>query len=92
MTYADQASLNVLLTLEPYRELTRLDFSDLGWACQAATMVASARGAQLSYRFQAPEPLFDGDRVYTSVGRPFCIVHPYDRIPRWKAQIEKKYD
>ena len=48
LTYADQASLNVLLTLEPYRSVTLFDRGDLGWACEAATMVASARGADLS--------------------------------------------
>lgn len=91
MTYADQASLNVLLSLEPYRSVTLFDRGDLGWACEAATMVASARGADLSYKFLGDEPLFDGDRAHTARGTPYCIVHQYDRIPAWKACFERKF-
>lgn len=91
MTYSDQASLNVLLALEPYRELTLFDDGSLGWACEAGTMSASARGPALSYRFQGREPLFDGDAVYTRAGRLFCIVHQYDRIASWKVALERRF-
>jgi hypothetical protein len=91
LTYSDQASLNVLLSLDPYRSMTLFDRGDLGWACEAATMVASARGADLSYMFLGDEPLFDGDRAHTARGTPYCIVHQYDRIPAWKACFERKF-
>ena len=85
VNYSDQASLNVLLSLLPYRQLALFDGGDLGWACEAVTMVAAARGPDLSYKFSEREPLFDGDVVYTSAGKPFCIVHQYDRIPHWRC-------
>jgi hypothetical protein len=89
--YSDQASLNVLLSLEAYREHVLFDTGDLGWACQAGTMTADGRGAELSYRFRGAEPLFDGDAVFTSRGTPYCVVHQYDRVPRWKDHFEQKY-
>jgi len=91
VSYADQASLNILLSLSPYRQLTLFDNGDLGWACQTVTMAAGARGPKLSYKFRGAEPLFDGDVVYTRAGKPFCIVHQYDRIPHWKTCLEKKF-
>ncbi len=91
VTYSDQASLNVLLSLEPYRDITLFDHGELGWACEAATMEASARGPELSYQFFGEEPLFDGDVVHNRAGRPFCIVHQYDRIQRWKSRLEQKF-
>jgi hypothetical protein len=32
-----------------------------------------------------------GDTVCTSDGKPFALVHQYDRVPEWKQIIEKKY-
>lgn len=91
VTYADQSALNVLLSLGPYAGHTLFDEGALGWACQAATMVRTSRGPELSYRFQGLEPLFDGHRVFTASGRPFCIVHQYDRVPHWKVAFERQF-
>jgi hypothetical protein len=30
--------------------------------------------------------------ICTSTGKPFAIVHQYDRVPEWKNIIEKKYE
>jgi hypothetical protein len=91
MTYSDQACLNVLLSLEPYRDLTLFDDGTLGWACQGGTMSSQARGPALSYRFRGAEPLFDGHAVHTRAGVPFCIVHQYDRIASWKVGLERRF-
>jgi len=91
VTYADQSALNMLLALWPFRERTLFDDGRYGWACQANTMAAAARGPELSYRFRDREPLFDGDTVYTADGTRYCIVHQYDRIPYWKHNLEKKF-
>jgi hypothetical protein len=89
--YGDQASLNVLLAGTPYKECTLFDAGEAGWACHAATMAATSRGIALSYKFRGREPLFDGEAVHTSDGEPFCIVHQYDRVPAWKACLERKF-
>jgi hypothetical protein len=38
-----------------------------------------------------PEPKFEDGIVKTSLGRPFAIVHQYDRVPEWKEFIKQKY-
>lgn len=91
VSYSDQASLNVLLSLEPYRQMTLFDGGDRGWACEAITMVAEVRGPELSYKYRGSEPLFDGDAVYTRAGKRFCIVHQYDRVPYWKMRLQEKF-
>ena len=36
-------------------------------------------------------PILVDDIVCTSDGKPFALVHQYDRVPQWKEIIEKKY-
>jgi hypothetical protein len=90
--YTDQAAFNILLSLEPYRSITRFNPPDEDWACQAATTAAESKYAQkrLQRRVARP-PVFDGDVVRTPDGRPYCIVHQYDRVPGWKEHFESKF-
>jgi hypothetical protein len=37
------------------------------------------------------EPMFVDGTVLTSTGKPFCIVHQYDRVPEWKQYVMEKY-
>ena len=37
------------------------------------------------------EPSFVDGIVYTSKGKPFAIVHQYDRVPEWKKIVDEKY-
>jgi hypothetical protein len=36
-------------------------------------------------------PKMEGDKVVTSTGLEYTIVHQYDRVPEWRKLIEKKY-
>ena len=44
----------------------------------------------MSVKEQFIENAKDG-KVLTSLGRPFSIVHQYDRVPEWRKLIEVKY-
>lgn len=81
----DQSALNILLTLEPYRSVTKFCSSEDGWACQAGTTVDPLKIAAYRPHLTDPEPIFDGKYVWTAGGRKFCIVHQYDRVPAWKT-------
>jgi hypothetical protein len=35
--------------------------------------------------------MFDGDIVKDPSGKPYTIVHQYDRVPFLKEKIEQKY-
>lgn len=41
--------------------------------------------------YMAPQPIFDGHRVYTPHGDNYAIIHQWDRIPALKEEIEKTY-
>ena len=83
----DQAALNVLLNMSPYKQITKFVDSEEGWACQLGT---SGNPDKFKYLTE-PSPMMQDDIVTTSQGIPFTIVHQYDRIPDWKKIIEEKY-
>lgn len=89
--YSDQAALNVLLSLDPFHALTMFEAGDLGWACQGGTMVDPGYVPDYATKYMGPKPVLDGDVVCTNSGKPFCIVHQYDRIPEWTALFQAKY-
>lgn len=87
----DQAALNILLSLDIYKNVTRFTMSEEAWACQAGTTVDMKVLAKSKDKLVEPQPFLDGDIVKTSKGIPYALVHQYDRIPNWKSIIEKKY-
>jgi hypothetical protein len=91
ITYTDQAAFNVLLSLEPWRSLTRFNAADDTWACQAATVADPAYRAAREAAMLCPPPVLDGDVVRTPSGGLYCLVHQYDRIGEWKVRIQDRY-
>ena len=87
----DQAALNVLLDMMPYKKITNFAMSEDGYAAQLGTtgpQIAAKYGQHLT----EPSPVMIEDTVCTSLGTPFAIVHQYDRVPGWREIIEKKYE
>ncbi len=87
----DQAALNILLSLEPYKSITKFADSEDGWACQAGTTVDPGKIDAFRPHLLESEPSWDGLYVSTSRGKTFSIVHQWDRIPSWKSSIEQRY-
>lgn len=84
----DQAALNVLLNLQPYKDITRFTMSEEGWAAQLGTT-----GPQVNFNVVEPKPLIkDSGIVTTSKGVPYVMIHQYDRVPEWKKLIELIYE
>lgn len=92
IAYTDQAALNVLLSLEPYRSVTRFNDADADWACQAATVAAGSEYRTRTGK-SAPDwtPGFDGENVYARNGQKYCLVHQYDRVPEWRDRLQARY-
>lgn len=86
----DQAALNVLLNLSPYREITNFARMENAWAAQLGTtgpqILSKYKNSLIEY-----SPMMIEDLVCTSSGIPFTLVHQYDRVPEWKEIVEKKY-
>ena len=87
----DQAALNVLLNMKPYKDITKFSMSEDGWAAQLGTTGPQIAG-KYGDRLVEKSPILVDNTVCTSSGQPFAIVHQYDRVPEWKQIIEKKYE
>lgn len=87
----DQAALNILLNLEPYRKITKFSTSEDGWACQAGTTVDPAKIENYRPNLLDPEPQWDGEFATTSRGKRYAVLHQWDRIPNWKSVVESRY-
>jgi hypothetical protein len=86
----DQAALNILLQLEPYKSITNFAMSEDGYAAQLGTT-----GPQIQNKYGdkvvEKTPILVDNLVCTSNEQVFSLVHQYDRVPEWKELIEKKY-
>jgi len=89
----DQAALNVLLNLSAYRNITNFAPSESGYAAQLGTTADPNKITQFRPKLLEPEPIIDygTGEVKTSTGKLFSIVHQYDRVPKLKEVIEKKF-
>ena len=86
----DQAALNILLQLEPYKSITNFAMSEDGYAAQLGTTGPQIQG-KYGDRVVEKCPILVDNMVCTSNGQVFSLVHQYDRVPEWKQLIEKKY-
>lgn len=88
----DQAVYNVLIQTQPYKDITLFAPQSAGWAVQAGTTVDPSKIDMFRPFLTESEPIFEGGVVKTSKGKPFCIVHQYDRVPEWKKFVMNKYN
>jgi hypothetical protein len=87
----DQAVYNVLIQTQPYKNITMFTPQSAGWAVQAGTTVDPSKIDMFRPFLTEAEPIFEDGVVKTSNGKPFCIVHQYDRVPEWKKFVMDKY-
>jgi len=88
----DQSTFNFLISQHPYLKTSKYTQSEDGWACQLGTTADPSKIEQFRPFLLEPSPKLDGDKVVTSEGIEYNIVHQYDRVPEWKKIIEEKYN
>jgi hypothetical protein len=88
----DQSTFNFLISQHPYLKTSKYAQSEDGWACQLGTTADPSKLEQFKPFLLEPLPKLKGDRVVTSTGIEYTIVHQYDRVPEWRKVIEEKYD
>ena len=88
----DQSTFNFLISQHPYLKTSKYTKSEDGWACQLGTTADPSKIEQFRPFLLEPSPKLDGDKVVTSEGIEYTIVHQYDRVPKWKKVIEEKYN
>jgi hypothetical protein len=89
----DQAAVNMLLNLHPYKDSTQFNSHDTNWACQCGTTVDPTKIDSFRPKLLSSEPKFDFENgvALTSKGEKYVIVHQYNRVPSWKSKLEEKY-
>ena len=88
----DQAVFNVMISRHPYLDSSMYTVSEDGWACQLGTTADPSKIDSFKPHLLEPLPKLEGDKVVTSTGIEYTIVHQYDRVPEWRKVIEAKYD
>lgn len=88
----DQSTFNFLVSQHPYLKTSKYAQSEDGWACQLGTTADPSKLEQFKPFLLEPSPKLEGDKVVTSTGIEYTIVHQYDRVPEWRKVIEEKYD
>ena len=90
----DQAALNILLSLEPYKSITKFNSHEDDWACQCGTTVDPNKINSFRNNFLVKtEPVWrDNDSVYNNKDDKYVLVHQYNRVPEWNEKLRKKYE
>jgi hypothetical protein len=88
----DQSTFNFLISQHPYLKTSMYTKSEDGWACQLGTTADPSKIEQFRPFLLEPSPKMVGDKVATSTGIEYTIVHQYDRVPEWRKVIEEKYN
>lgn len=90
----DQAAMNILLSLRPYRSITNFKNHNSTWACQCGTAVDPNKIDGFRPNFLTKdEPVMKEDGfVYNSNDLKYVLVHQYNRVPVWNEIIRKKYE
>ncbi len=88
----DQAVFNVMISRHPYLRTSLYAASEDGWACQLGTTADPNKIDEFGPHLLEPLPKLENNKVVTSTGIEYTIVHQYDRNPEWKKVIEAKYN
>jgi hypothetical protein len=86
----DQSALNIILNTKPWKDITIINPSESGWACQLGTTGPQIT-PEVRTKLVEQTPIIMNNKICTSKGKVYSIVHQYDRIPEWKKIIENTY-
>jgi hypothetical protein len=87
----DQSVFNFLVQTQPYKDVVLFTDHDDGFICHAGTTADPSKIEDFRPHLLESEPVFEDGIVKTSKGKPYYIVHQYDRVPEWKTFVEEKY-
>jgi hypothetical protein len=88
---ADQAAYNMLLGYKPWSDVAiKMRLSD-AWAVNAHVTNKPDQMEQFGPYLLENRPYMKDGIVYNSEGKPFTIVHQYDRVPEWMEFYMEKF-
>jgi hypothetical protein len=84
----DQAVFNVLINTQPYKDMV---LYSIDWAAELGTIMDPSKIDGFRPNLLFKEPTFTDGLVRGKLGKPFAIVHQYDRVPVLKKFVQEKY-
>ena len=78
-----------MLSTQPFKDIS---IKSNNWACEAGTVADPSKIDYFRPNLLGYEPVFDGHFVNTHDGYKYAIVHQYDRVPKWKAFVQERYN
>ena len=87
---SDQAAYNVLINLYPFKDCVQKVTQEEGFVTQLGTVLV--KKDEFKDVLLEPTPIVSSDYIVSNQkGEVFPLVHQYDRIPKFKDFIYKKY-
>jgi hypothetical protein len=88
---ADQAAYNMLLSYKPWSDIAiKLKLED-GWALNAHVTNKPDQMQEFGPYLLEERPYMKDGVVFNAQGKPFTIVHQYDRVPEWTIYYMEKF-
>ena len=88
---ADQAAYNMLLSYKPWSDIAiKTKLSD-AWAINAHVTNKPDQMNEFGPYLLEKRPYMKDGIVYNAEGKPFTIVHQYDRVPEWMEFYMNKF-
>ena len=87
---AGRTVYNQLVHTQPYADIVRHCHPEDDWVCLAARIADPAKCGTRPLPMYRP-PVLDHGVVRNASGRPYVIVHRYDRDPAWNDALLQRY-
>jgi hypothetical protein len=88
---ADQAAYNVLMGWFPYVDITHISGLNDGFCCNLHVTNKPIEKDHFAPFITEEHPVFEGGLMKSGYGKPYYIVHQYDRDPELKKFYHDKY-
>ncbi len=89
----DQGAVNVILRTEKYKDILQITNTSEPFVVHCATAGPTEQfvswGFQRNYKYGLP--IHNGNEIVTQDGKPYCMVHQYNRIKEWDSFFKTKY-
>jgi hypothetical protein len=89
---ADQAAYNMIIHSHIWKQNTEIADLSSAWALNAHVTNKPDQLDEFGPFLLEERPYMEEGLVKNSKGKPFCIVHQYDRVPEWANYYYKKYE
>jgi len=87
----DQSTFNVMIATSPYKETSLYLKSKDAWAAQIGTLDDPKKIEEYKKYLLEETPTIQNNKIATSDGKEFYIVHQYDRNKYMKKLVEEMY-